>query len=71
MFFPSSEYIMVCRNDYYFLFDDTLLINMSKNMQNIFICGLLFGSVFIFNHFFNILNVRLILFFQYSQLVFY
>jgi len=41
-----------------------LLINMSKNMVKYFLfCVLLFGSAFIFNHFFNILNVRLILFF--------
>jgi peptidoglycan/LPS O-acetylase OafA/YrhL len=41
-----------------------LLINMSKNMVKYFLfCVLLFGSAFIFNHFFNILNERLILFF--------
>ncbi len=41
-----------------------LLINISKNMVKSFLfCVLLFGSAFIFNHFFNILNERLILFF--------
>jgi hypothetical protein len=41
-----------------------LLINMSKNMANYFsFCILLVGSAFLLNHFFNILNVRLILFF--------
>lgn len=41
-----------------------LLINMSKNMAKyILFCVLLFSSAFIFNHFFNILNERLILFF--------
>jgi len=41
-----------------------LLINMSKNMANYFLfCILLVGSAFLFNNFFNILNVRLILFF--------
>ena len=41
-----------------------LLINMSKNMVKYFLfCVLLFGVAFILNHFFNILNERLILFF--------
>ena len=41
-----------------------LLINMSKNMVKYFLfCVLLFGSAFIINHFFNMLNARLILFF--------
>ncbi len=41
-----------------------LLINMSKNMSKyLLFCVLLFGFAFILNHFFNILNERLILFF--------
>ncbi len=41
-----------------------LLINMARNMAKYFLfCGFLFGSAFILNHFFNILNERLILFF--------
>lgn len=41
-----------------------LLINMSKNMAKyLLFCVFLFSSAFIFNHFFNILNERLILFF--------
>jgi peptidoglycan/LPS O-acetylase OafA/YrhL len=41
-----------------------LLINMSKNkVSYFFFCALLFGSAFMLNHFFDIFNVRLVLFF--------
>lgn len=41
-----------------------LLINMSKNITKyLLFCVILFSSAFIFNHFFNIFNERLILFF--------